>query len=181
MPIFLEPMDVTSELENVGSVLIVSCMMCPPMSLAMQKKKPLIDVFKHGFKTKPYDDYVASIREPLEKRGVRTGVYAKVAPWPFVCLWTEGQRKRLRKRAKDYEAVLVLGCNSAMSTVEDVLKDTDCKVIQGMRMKGIVNATTKVRLPFKVDLIMHPKKKKRRGYKGGEQAGAAKEEEKEAS
>jgi hypothetical protein len=177
MPIYLEPIDVTSELETVGSVLIVSCMMCPPMSVAMQKKKPLLDLFKYGFRSKPYDDYLASIREPLEKRGVRTGVYAKVAPWPFVCLWTEGQRKRLRKRALDYEAVLVLGCNSAMSTVEDVLKDTDCKIIPGMRMKGIVNATTKVRLPFKVDLVMHPKK--RRGYKGKDEADAAKQEEKE--
>ena len=177
MPIYLEPIDVTSELENVGSVLIVSCMMCPPMSVAMQKKKPLVDLFKYGFRSKPYDDYLASIREPLEKRGVRTGLYAKVVPWPFVCLWTEGQRKRLRKRAMDYEAVLVLGCNSALSTVEDVLKDTDCKIIPGMRMKGIVNATTKVRLPFKVDLVMHPKK--RRGYKHKAEAEAAKQEEKE--
>ena len=180
MPVYLEPMDVTSELETIGSVLIVSCMMCPPMSLAMQKKKPLIELFKYGFKSKPYDDYVASIREPLEKRGVRTGVYAKVAPWPFICLWTEGQRKRLRKRAMEYEAVLVLGCNSALSTVEDVLKDTDCKVIPGMRMKGIVNATTKVRLPFKVDLIMHPKKK-RRGHKHKHETSAAKDEEKAES
>jgi hypothetical protein len=178
MPIYLEPIDVAAELENVGSVLIVSCMMCPPMSVAMQQKKPLFDLARYGFKTKPYNDYVASIRDPLEKRGVRTDVYAKVAPWPFVCLWTEGQRRRLRKRAKDYEAVLVLGCNSALSTVEDVLKDTDCKIIPGMRMKGIVNATTKVRLPFKVDLVMHPKK--RRGYKHKD-AAAAKEKEKEPS
>ncbi|MEJ2122364.1 MAG: hypothetical protein P8Z76_17015 [Alphaproteobacteria bacterium] len=179
MPIYLEPMDVTADLENVGSVLIVSCMMCPPMSVAMQQKKPLLDLFKYGFKSKPYDDYVASIRDPLEKRGVRTGVYAKVAPWPFVCLWTEGQRRRLRKRAMDYEAVLVLGCNSALSTVEDVLKGTDCKIIPGMRMKGIVNATTKVRLPFKVDLVMHPKK--RRGYKRKDKAGAVEAKEKETS
>lgn len=181
MPIYLEPKDVSSELEPFNSVLIVSCLMCPPISLAMQKKQPLIDVFKHGLKMKVFDDYVASIREPLEKRGVRTGVYAKIAPLPFICLWTEGQRKRLLAHAKDYEAVLVLGCNSAQSTVEDVLKDTDCTVIQGMRMAAIANATTKFRLPFKVDLIMQPLKKKRRGYRHAGSTPSEKSKEKEAS
>lgn len=83
MPIYLEPRDVTSELEKFRSVLIVSCLMCPPISLAKQKKQPLIDVSKHGFKMKAYDDYVTSIREPLEKRGIRTDVYGRfLRPFP---------------------------------------------------------------------------------------------------
>ena len=72
-----------------------------------------------------------------------------------MCLWTEGQRNRLLKRAKGYEAILVLGCTSTTDTVRDALKETDCQIFQGMRMKGISNATMKFEFPLKVKLEMH--------------------------
>ena len=50
MAIYLEPRDVIADLEDFSSVLIVSCPMCPQISLAMQKQKPLIEFFKYGFK-----------------------------------------------------------------------------------------------------------------------------------
>ena len=179
MPIYLEPRDVTADLEQFGSVLIVSCPICPPMSLAMQTKKPFIEFFKHGLKTKAFEDYVKSIREPLEQRGVRTDVYSTRAPCPLMCLWTDGQRRRLLERAEDYEAVLVLGCNSATSTVKDVLKHTDCQIFQAMRMRGIANATTKFRFPLTVDLDMHPSRKKRAARRGEEPVSASNENENE--
>ena len=180
MPIYLEPRDVTADLEKFGSVLIVACPICPPMSLAMQKKKPFIDFFKHGLKTKAFEDYIKSIRVPLEERGVRTDVYTTRIPSPLMCLWTEGQRKRLFQNAKDYDAVLVLGCKSAINTVEEVLKDTNCQVLPAMRMKAIANATTRFRFPLRIDLDMHPLRKKHthRGEKdiGGEARENKKEE-----
>ena len=159
MPIYLEPQEVMADLENFNSVLIVSCPICPQMSLAMQKQKPFLEFFKHGLKTEVFENYIKSIREPLEQRGIRTGVYTTLAPSPLMCLWTEGQRSRLLKRAKDYEAVLVVGCHSATDTVEQALKDTDCQVFQGMRMKGLANATMKFEFPLKVKLEMHPLRK----------------------
>ncbi len=155
MPLHLEPLDVSAELENFGSVLIVSCPVCPPMCLAMQQNSPFIDFFKRGLKTGAFEDYIQSIREPLEQRGVRTGAYSTHLPTPMMCLWTEGQRRRLLKRARDYEAVVVLGCDSAAFTVQDVLKTTDCQVIQGMQMVGTTNATLRVRFPLKIELDMH--------------------------
>lgn len=152
MPLHLETRDLTDELENVSSLLIVSCPVCPPVSLAIQRKAPLIRFFNSGLKTKAYEDYITEIRSSLEQRGIRTGVLAIYVPIPTMCLWTQGQRNRLLKRAKDYEAVLVFGCTSATYTVRQALKGTDCRVIQAMRTTGITNATVKFRFPLSLEL-----------------------------
>lgn len=159
MAIHLEPRDAIADLEEFKSVLIVSCPMCPQMSLAIQTEKPFMEFFKHGLKTEAFEDYIKSIREPLEQRGIQTGVFTTRMPSPLMCLWTKGQRRRLLKCAKNYEAVLVLGCHSATYTVEDALKDTDCKIFQGMRMKGLTNATMEIEFPLKINLKMHPSHK----------------------
>jgi hypothetical protein len=152
MPLQLEPVDVSSDLERFRSVLIVSCPVCPPVSLAVQRSSPFIEFFKHGIKTDAFERHIKEIREPLEKRGVRTGAFSMYVPFPTMCLWTNGQHRRLLKRAKDYEAVLVLGCESARYTVQQTLENTNCEVIQAMRMTGLTNATVKYRFPLTLDL-----------------------------
>ena len=152
MPINLEPTDVSGDLEDVNSALIVLCPVCPQFSLAMRKDSPWIEFLKNGVKTGALEDHIREIRDPLEKRGVRTGVFTMRLPLPMMCLWTKGQRKRLLKRAKDYEAVVVLGCDSATFTAQQVLKGTGCLVIQAMRMVGITNATITHRFPLTFEL-----------------------------
>ena len=155
MPVHLKPQDVSADLQHFNSVLIVSCPVCPPMCLAMQHNSPFIEFFKRGIKTGAFEDYIQSIRKPLEQRGVRTGTLALHVPTPMMCLWTRWQRNRLLKRARDYEAVLVLGCDSAAYSAQETLKDTDCQVIQGMQMIGTTNATLKFRFPLRIDLHMN--------------------------
>lgn len=164
MPVYLEPKNVSADLEKFSSVLIVSCPICPPMCLAMQKKLPFIELFKSGMKTGAFEDYIKSIREPLEQHGVRTGVYSMYTPIPMACLWTVGQHKRLLKQASDYEAVVILGCDSATYTAKEALKGTNCQVIQAMQMTGIANATVKFRFPMTVELDMHLVPKKSRAH-----------------
>ena len=67
MPLHLEPLDVSGDLENARSVLIVSCPVCPPVSLAIQKGTPFIEVFKSGLKTPAFEDHIQKLREPLER------------------------------------------------------------------------------------------------------------------
>jgi hypothetical protein len=148
----MEPLDVSADLEKCKSVLIVSCPICPPVSLATQTKSPFIELFKRGLKTEAFEDYIKGIREPLEQRGVRTDVCSMYAPCPMMCLWTKGQRNRFLERAKDYEAVVVLGCDSATCTAKDALKTTGCRVIQALRATGFTSATVMFRLPMTVDL-----------------------------
>jgi len=155
MPVNLIPKDVSSDLAGFNSVLIASCPVCPPMCIAMQEQEPFIEFFKHGTKTAAFEDYIQSIHDSLSQRGVRTGVFSIHAPTPMMCLWTEGQRKRLRKRAKDYEAVLILACDSGTESAKDALKGTDCKVIQSLDMDGVINAKTSIHFPFTVVMERH--------------------------
>ncbi len=155
MPVNLIPKDVSSDLAGFNSVLIASCPVCPPMCLAMQKQEPFIEFFKHGVKTAAFEDYIQSIRDSLSERGVRTGVFSIHTPTPMMCLWTERQRKRLRKRAEDYEAVLILACDSGTQSARDALRDTDCRVIQSLDMDGVINAKTSFHFPLTVIMERH--------------------------
>jgi hypothetical protein len=152
MPLHLEPVDVSAAIEGYKSVLIVSCPVCPPVSLATDRGSPFIEFFKHGIKTGAYEDHLRELRESLEQRGVKTGVFTSYLPCAATCLWTKGQRDRLLKHANDYDAALVMGCESARCTVEDTLKNTDCEVVLAMQLVGITNANLKFQFPFTVRL-----------------------------
>lgn len=152
MPLHLEPIDVSGELGDCKSVLVVSCPVCPPVSLVTDKDTPLIEFFKHGIKTPAYEAFIDKVRESLEKEGIKTDTFTSYLPCAATCLWTSGQRNRLRKRARDYDAALVMGCESARVTVEETLKDSDCRTILGMELVGITNATLKFGLPLTVRL-----------------------------
>jgi hypothetical protein len=65
-------------------------------------------------------------------------------------MWTSAQRRRLQEAAKQHEAVIVLGCDSATETVHDSVKSIDCKVIEGMKTAGIMNAKLRFHLPCNV-------------------------------
>jgi hypothetical protein len=156
VPILLQPTDITLELEQFDSVLIVSCPVCPAASLAIAQDKPLFDFFKFGFKTEALENHIKCIQTELERRGIRTDAFTIRIPHPLMCLWTARQRDRLLKRASGFEAVLVLGCQSAAMTAKDALRDTACKVIPGMREVGLTNATVRFRSPSQIELDVHP-------------------------
>ena len=156
MPIYLKPRDVTADLDGVSSVLIVSCPICPPMCISMQNKEPFIELLKHGLKTQAFEDHIASIRHHLEQRGLHTGVFTMRLPIPMMCLWSDRQRSRLRRRAKNYDAVIVLGCNSATYTAEDAVKENGCRVSQAMQVETITNAKARFRFPLTVELDWNP-------------------------
>jgi len=152
MPIYLEPVDISHQLKEFASVLIVFCPICPPISLSMQKHSACLELSKRGFKSVAFQDHVRSIRESLEDFGIKTGVFSTYMPCPTMCLWTRGQRERLRKLAENYEAAVVLGCDTARYTARQALQDTDCQVFQAMRMTGLTNAIVKFRFPMTVTL-----------------------------
>lgn len=152
MPLHLEPLDLFERLRSYRSVLFVSCPVCPPASLATDAGSPFIEFFKHGIKTPAYEEYLGELRKSLERKGTQTGVFTSYFPCPTTCLWTAGQRSRLLKRAGQYDAVLVMGCESARCTVEETLRDSDCDTILGMQLVGITNAVLKFEFPLNVTL-----------------------------
>ena len=147
MPLHMEPLEVSVDPRTVASVLIVSCPVCPPVSLAIRRSSPLIELLQTGLRTGAFEAYVDELREPLERIGVRTDVYTRYTPFPTMCLWTNGQRLKLRRRAAEHDLVLVLGCASATRTVEEALEGTECRVVQAMRADGLTNAKLRYRFP----------------------------------
>ena len=73
-------------------------------------------------------------------------------PCPMMCMWTVGQHRRLRRRARGFDAVVVLGCESAKVTAERALEATGCQVVLGMELTGMTNALVRFEAPATVHL-----------------------------
>ena len=151
MPIHFNDLDVVPEVAGLSSALIVPCNMCPAATVAVREKKPFMQLFRSFLKSAPFEQYMRALQSRLRENGVTTKVFKSSFPhqW-FMCMWTSGKRKKLQKHAEKYEAVIVLGCDSATETVRDVVKSTDCKVIEGMKVTGIMNAKLSFHLPSNI-------------------------------
>lgn len=149
MPIHFNDLDVVSEVAELSSVLIVPCNMCPAITVAVREKKPFIQLFRSFLKSVPFEQYLETLQSRLRENGVSSKVFKSIPyhQW-FMCMWTSEKRKKLQKCAEQYDAVIVLGCESATETVRDVVKD--CKVIEGMEVTGIMNAELRFHLPGNV-------------------------------
>lgn len=151
MPIHLDALDVISEVAGLSSALIVPCNMCPAVTVAVRENRPFIRLFRNFLKSDPFERHIKVLQLRLREAGVTSRVFRSDLPhqW-FVCMWTWGRRKRLQNRAKKHEAVIVLGCDTAIATVRDAVKSTGCKVIEGMEVVGFMNAKMRFRLPGNV-------------------------------
>jgi hypothetical protein len=152
MPIYLKDVDVVAEVENFKSVLIVLCRFCPAASLAVRNGKPYIEFFRRLLKTEPYEELIDGMQSRLRKEGIKTGIFKGNLLNYLICLWTSGGRKKLIKHASRFEAVVVMGCESAYESVQKILKKTNCQVFHGMESEGVLNAIPKVHLPFTISL-----------------------------
>ena len=172
MPIHFNDLDVVSEAAGLNSALIVPCNMCPAVTVAVREEKPFIRFFRNFLKSVPFEQYMETLESRLREKGVNTNVFKSYMPhqW-FLCMWTSRRCKKLQKYAKQYEAVIVLGCDSAAETVRDSVKSTECKVIEGMEVAGIMNAKLKFQLPFNVSfedckIVPVSQKRKEEGMSG---------------
>lgn len=151
MPIHFHDLDVVPEVAGLGSALIVPCNMCPAVTVSLRERRPFMKFFRSFFTSAPFEEYIRALQSRLEEQGVRTDVFRNrlYHQW-FMCMWTSGRQEKLRKRAKRYDAVIVLGCESATETVSDAVRGTGCKVIEGMEVAGIMNAKLKFHLPCNI-------------------------------
>ena len=151
MPIHFEDLDVMPEVSGLKSVLIVPCIMCPATTLAIRDKKPVMQIFRSLVTSAPLEQYIKDLQARLIEKGLKAKVFKSYLyqQW-FLCMWSSSRRKKLQKCAKQYEAVIVLGCDSALETVRDSLKSTDCKIVEGMRSAGLTNARLRFKFPGNV-------------------------------
>jgi hypothetical protein len=153
MPFYLKELDIVPQLAELRSVLIVPCRFCPAASLAVREKKPYIELFRKFLRTEAYESFIQDLKRRLRNKGIRTAVFYSKLPHQFVvCMWTYGRRRKLAKRAAEFEGVVVLGCDSAVESVRAALSSTDCRVIQGMEVEGIMDVIPTVSFPFNISL-----------------------------
>ena len=152
MPIYLKEVDLLAEVAKFQSALIVVCRFCPAASLAVRNNKPYIEFFRRLLKTEPYEELIDNMQLRLKKEGLKTGVFKGNLLNYLICLWTSGGRRKFSKYASQFEAVVVMGCESAYESVQEILKSTNCQVFQGMESEGVLNAIPKVHLPFNISL-----------------------------
>ena len=86
----------------------------------------------------------------LQNEGLKTAVFKGNLLNYLICLWTSGWRKKLIKRAGQFEAVVVMGCESAYESIQEILQSTNCQVFHGMESEGVLNAIPKVHLPLNI-------------------------------
>ncbi len=151
MPIHFRDQDVVPELSESSSVLIVPCNMCPAVTVAVRDEKPFLKLCGNFLISAPFAQYVKELQIRLKSKGINSDVFNSYLPhqW-FMCIWTAARREKLRKSAKPYDAIVVLGCKSATETVREAVATVDCKVVEGMQACGIMNAQVKLQMPCNV-------------------------------
>lgn len=153
MPILLDKTDVVPEVSDFKSVLIVPCRFCPAASMAVRCKEPYIQFHRHLLATASYERLIKAIKNSLENRGIRADVFRSHLLHQFVlCMWTPRRREALAKRARKYDALVVLGCEAAVQSISDSVKSTACKVIQGMKSDGVMSIRPRFSLPCNISL-----------------------------
>ncbi len=153
MPFSLKDRDISADISNVHSALIVPCRFCPAASLSVREKKPFIQLFSRFLKTEAYESYIKELKSRLEHAGIKAEVFYSRLPHHFVvCMWTSGRRQDLKKRASGFDAVIVLGCGAAVKTAEDCIESATCKIIPGMEVDGIMNVIPSFQLPCTISL-----------------------------
>lgn len=152
MPIYLKEVDIVPEVAKFQSALIVVCRFCPAASLAVANNQPFMEFFRRLLKTESYEQLINNMQSQLEKEGVKTGVFKGSILNYLICMWTSGKRAELLRRASEYEAVVVMGCEAAYEGVKDMIKSTDCQVFRGMESEGVMNVIPKLQWPFNISL-----------------------------
>jgi hypothetical protein len=153
MPFCFGEKDVVPEVENYKSVLIVPCRFCPAASMAVKNNEPYIEFPRRSLKTASYERRLAEMKASFEERGIKTSVFRSHFLHQFVlCMWTARRRKALLERAREFEAVVVMGCEAAVATVRSTLESTASHVIPGLRSEGIMSIRPKFSLPCNLTL-----------------------------
>lgn len=148
MPMHLVEQDVVPEVAGFKSALIVPCRFCPAASAAVRSGEPYIEFPRRVLKTASYERLLEGTKHDLESRGVKVSVFKSRSPHHFVlCMWSARRRKKLLERARQHEAVVVMGCEAAVESVRESLKTTGCHVVQGMRSDGVMSVRPKFSLP----------------------------------
>ena len=153
MPFHFKPIENISDFTKYKSVLIIPCRFCPAASASITTNEPYFEFFRKFLKTDSYERQIKTLKSRLVDAGIKTGIFKSNFIHQFVlCMWGKKRRQKLLKRAKEYEALIVLGCEAAVNTVRDAVQSASCKVFQGLETEGVMSIQPRVHLPANISL-----------------------------
>lgn len=153
MPFYVDEKDIGPEIDGLESALVVPCRFCPAASMAVKSSEAYIEFPRRSLKTPSYEQLIKKMKSDLERRGIKTDVFRSNFIHQFVlCMWTSSRRKKLLERARDYQVLVVMGCEAAVDTVRDAVESSGCRVIQGMKTEGVMSIQPRFSLPATIRL-----------------------------
>jgi hypothetical protein len=149
----MEPTPIDPSMYSSESVLFVICEVCPKMCMSVRQNRPYASLGRLFGKKDFFDEYITGLRNSFADQGLRTGVFKNKKLNSMMCLWPQKQRDMLGEYSKKFQAIGVIGCQSAVFTVKDSVKSRNITIYPMMRAEGIANFKSKMGFPalFKLE------------------------------
>jgi hypothetical protein len=150
MPLALSLVPVQGQFDGCRSVMFVACKVCPRMHFAWERREPIFSPAMLLGKADGFQLYLDGLRRDACGRGQQSEVF-KTPSTAAACLWSTGQGEKFRRDGAGYEAIGVIGCDSAVRTVAQIFPDK--LIVQLVRVEGIANFTLRNRWPLTVEIV----------------------------
>jgi len=150
MPLALSPVPIARQFDGCRSVMFVACNICPRMHFAWENHEPLFSAAMLLGKEDSFQRYLQGLQRDAQGRGQRSALF-RTSSTTAACLWSTALAKKFRRAGAGYEAIGVIGCESAVKTVAQIFPDK--RIVQLVRVEGIANFTLRTGWPLRVEII----------------------------
>ncbi len=150
MPLALELLPLGSQLAGSSAVLFVACSICPRIHVQYHAGEALYS-WRSAFGRK--DAFHRQMTAQVE-RARASGVAAawhRTSALSAACLWSESDGARFRRQVAFFDAVAVVGCESAVATIKRLAPDKP--IAQLAKVLGVANFSLRNRLPFTIEIV----------------------------
>jgi hypothetical protein len=149
MPLALSLVPIDRQFDGCRSVMFVACNVCPRMHVARAHHEPLLSVAMLFGRKDSFDRYLTALQLDVRRRGLRSAVF-RTSRASAACVWSVALARTFSRAGADYDAIGVVGCESAVRTVSQVFPDK--RIVQLVRVEGIANFTLRTAWPLRVDI-----------------------------
>jgi hypothetical protein len=149
MPLALSLVPIDRQFDGCRSVMFVACNVCPRMHFAWEHHERLFSPAMLLGREDSFDRYLGALQLDAQRRGQRSGVF-RTSRASAACLWSTALARKFRRAGADFDAIGVVGCESAVRTVSQVFPGKP--VVQLVRVEGIANFTLRTVWPLTVEI-----------------------------
>lgn len=149
MPLALSVVPIDRQFDGCRSVMFVACNVCPRMHFAWEHHERLCSVGILLGRADSFDRHLTGLRLDAQRRGQHSAVF-RTSRASAACLWSTPLARKFGRAGADYEAIGVVGCESAVRTVSQVFPTK--RIVQLVRVEGIANFTLRTAWSLTVEI-----------------------------